>query len=290
MGSISFLALLLIVFFIIPVAIFKIGYDLKIPLIKHDFSLLLEAREFYFPVFLSIILLSEVFYFVDLYTPLDPACFNLLNRIIFGPTIGISLHEFFNAQAGIFVSILYGSNFFIGRKIGDERKRQVREHIGTSRPLYELKQHNLIGLWAAVLFCELDSVTMSLDILTDGDLLYSGDLYHYETNDSEIKTIILKNTSRFLVPLNEVSGKNEKKYLIPGEFTYFFVSKIKNINIKKIVKESGKFVFWGELVRSQIEVDEAFKLGLKKALENYSSSKDYITVKYKKKDSKKDKK
>lgn len=265
MASFSLLALFVLVLFFVPVAIFKIGYEKKVPLIKHDFSLPLELRQFYLSVVSIMVIAGFVFGF---FSEFDAA---LADKIFFSsPSIQASVKDFCTLPNFLYFIVTYGLCFLFGVLSGHWKIVEIRKHLENGNPLFELKDISLFGLWTAIIFSKKGTLTLSLDILTDGDLLYSGDLYHYEKTEGNLSTITLKNTKRFLVPIDKVKGNDEKKYLIPGEFTYFFISKIKNINIRAIVEEKDKLVFWGETVIGELAKSKKFKEELEKIMNELS--------------------
>jgi hypothetical protein len=181
-------------------------------------------------------------------------------------SVGLSFKELLTIPTISFFVLLYILSYLWGCWASNRKQDSIKKHIEKETPLFNLRDISLFGLWSAIIYSNESSVEINIDILTDGDLLYSGELYHFELNESGMSTITLKDTKRFLVGLSEVKGKNEKKYSIPGEFTHFFVSKVKNINLKSIIESEGKTVFWGENLGYQVFDEKKFQADLKKIM------------------------
>lgn len=256
MTSISSLAFFIFLILIIPVSINKIAYENVFPLIKHKFSLPLEIKQFYVPVILIEILCALVF---QIWTKIN---YPLLDAIIFGKDLATkyspTIKEVFNGPNLLYFIIVYLLCYFLGRANAKAFLNKIRKHIKDEKPLFELKDITLFGIWSAIIYSREEKVVFNLDILTDGDLLYSGELYHYDLAEDGLQTVTLKNTKRFLVSIDKVQGKNEKKYSIPGELTHFVASKVKNINIRSIVGSSDGSVFWGEKIKGSLETNKKF--------------------------------
>lgn len=252
MGSISLTAIFIFAFILLPVAILKIGFELHFPLLRHKFSLPLEVKRFYS----NLLLVYAVTYFGMLIS-------NAIFEYFFSFELGINWHfidsALFNKPSVqsvsfadaiewptfLFLSIVYFLSWLWGICLGKKQRLAIVDAISSGKDLFNFRDINMFGIWAAVLHTQ-DNIKVTIDILTTSDRVYTGKLYHYETNEDGLFSISLKSAQRFLVNLDEIKGKDEEKYLIPGEITFFLSSQIRNINIRTIEKETSEVLYISE--------------------------------------------
>lgn len=248
LGSLPLVALVAIFFFLVPVSIWKATYDWSFPLHKHSLPLSREILNFHFPYFLFAFLpavgiflhcgakpahqLIAVMFFPTLNGPGTPALSSsLLDELVSWVNLGfIALVYIFSAVGGYIVGLI--------------RWRKLRSALIAKRALYLTDKTGLIGFWGALMPRNSNDAKVTLDILTNQQVLYSGELFYYNLEDGCLDSIALRKVQRFLTTtLQDVNGepknkeKREKRYDIPGEVTFFLGSNIANINIREIIEQ-----------------------------------------------------
>lgn len=288
MGSVSFLVVLLFFYFVLPVTLLKIGYDRVLPLRRHKFSFPVEFRKFYFPATAVLAFLCVIFYFLGFNLQWD--IFNAALIPNYKSHDGVvTLERVANAETISFFSSLFIMSFWCGCLRAKRHKKQMERAARDGEDFFAQDQVKMIGFWQTLEVHYRKSgrrgltknkkkpkLTVTLDVLIEGDRLYTGTLFHLDLSDDSLKSIALKGTRRFLVPLDEVKGNDESKYDIPGEITYFNVEKIKNINIRRIEEETDSDYLlveeMGRVFRSTRELEEAVEMALnelKKKVEDH---------------------
>lgn len=197
-GSLSLLVLISFVFFIFPISLWKAGYDFQFPLRSHKFSFPTELVKFYIPylvIFFIAVGIFTCFGFEPNWELFDHALFPHLKNL--SP---ISMREILNLQTILFFILLYSLSFAAGFGCGKLDNYRIARAMSNGFDLFAISNVKLVGLWGA-LFNSGRTPQVHLDVLTVGDILYSGMLYHYEVNDENLVGLALKQTKRFLVPL-----------------------------------------------------------------------------------------
>jgi hypothetical protein len=256
--SLSLLVLTISILLILPIALWKSFHDYKFPLISHEFSFPIELRRFYFPYLGVFFGLCSIYFFLG-FVP----NWSFFDRAIFpagesGVKTGIQ--EVLNYPTLIFLVLLYLLSGLGGTFFGTLHRQKITKAMAESKDFFAIQDVKLVGLWGALLN-RGRKLTVNLDILISGNLLYSGTLFYYEADKSKINVLALKNTRRYLIPLSEVRGTEERKFDIPGDVTYFPGSTIKNINIRNIILEEDDRVIYGKNIdaKSIEELEKIFE-------------------------------
>lgn len=248
-SSLTISAILFVIYVLIPISLLKIGFNKSLRLAAHEFSFLTELSKFYWLYAVTLILICLVFYAIGV-SPHD----TFWSYALFpGSTKGrpLAILELANIETGTFMLSLYASCFCVGIIRGRLETKKLEQWARSSSPLILPPEMDIVSIWDLIFkYPSVDvrdksspqNVQLYIDILANGDILYTGTLSYYDARKSELVCVVLRNTKRATVPLNEIKGVESEMFTIPGDVMFFPGSQIKNLNIRSVEVDTGSEV------------------------------------------------